>query len=83
MSGVVSVQVCPSWSSNPDGTLYCSQLEWQQTYLIPPEAAGYVDLLVSGGFSPEGFGVGFAGTITVFLSGLALGWIASLMRKSK
>ncbi|MDF5948996.1 hypothetical protein P4129_25650 [Pseudomonas aeruginosa] len=29
----------------------CRELAWQQAYLIPPEAAGYVDILVNGGFS--------------------------------
>lgn len=80
--GVVAVQVCQSWASTETG-LTCNQLGWQQAYLIPPEASGYVDLVVTGGFSPEAFGVGFAGTIGVFLTGLALGWIASLLRKAK
>lgn len=80
---VVAVQVCTSWSSTPEGYMACDQLAWQQAYLIPPEAAGYVDLLVSGGFSPEGFAIGMAGTLGVFLTGLALGWIASVLRKAK
>ncbi|WP_207388833.1 hypothetical protein [Stutzerimonas kirkiae] len=61
----------------------CTQLGWQQAYLIPPEASGYMDLLVTGGFSPEGFGIGFAGVLSVFVSGLAVGWVASLLRKMK
>ncbi|WP_269963170.1 hypothetical protein [Pseudomonas citronellolis] len=61
----------------------CNQLAWQQAYLIPPEAAGYVDILVSGGFSPEAFSIGFFGVLSVFASGLAVGWIASLLRKAK
>lgn len=51
MSGVVAVQVCTAWTSNPEGFMACRELAWQQAYLIPPEAAGYVDILVNGGFS--------------------------------
>ncbi|MCU9947897.1 hypothetical protein [Pseudomonas sp. PDM13] len=79
---VVAVQVCTKWHNGLLGT-YCIQQEWRQAYLIPPEAAGYVDILVSGGFSPEAFGVGFAGTLGVFLTGLAVGWIASILRRAK
>ncbi|EHS33357.1 hypothetical protein O1Q_29388, partial [Pseudomonas aeruginosa MPAO1/P2] len=56
MSGVVAVQVCTAWTSTPEGFMACRELAWQQAYLIPPEAAGYVDILVNGGFSPEAFG---------------------------
>ncbi|MDF5883033.1 hypothetical protein P4M26_19305 [Pseudomonas aeruginosa] len=36
---------------DPEGFMACRELAWQQAYLIPPEAAGYVDILVNGGFS--------------------------------
>lgn len=80
---VVAVQACLAWVSNPDGSLSCSQLAWQQAYLIPPEAAGYVDILVSGGFSPEAFGVGFGGTLLVFAIGLSGGMVASVLRRMR
>ncbi|MCO2828590.1 hypothetical protein FA231_28370 [Pseudomonas aeruginosa] len=83
MDGVVAVQVCTSWSATPEGLQACNSLAWQQAYLIPPEAAGYVDILVSGGFSPEAFGIGFAGVMGVFVTGLVTGWIASILRKAK
>lgn len=47
---VAAVQVCMQWVTNPDNSLSCTQLGWQQAYMIPPEAAGYVDILVSGDF---------------------------------
>ncbi|SUC63397.1 Uncharacterised protein [Pseudomonas aeruginosa] len=47
MSGVVAVQVCTAWTSTPEGFMACRELAWQQAYLIPPEAAGYVDILVN------------------------------------
>lgn len=75
---LAAVQVCTRWV----GSL-CVHTEWRQAYLIPPEAAGYVDILVTGGFSPKAFGIGFAGTLGVFLTGLAVGWIASILRKAK
>lgn len=80
---VVAVQTCESFTNYGDGSFSCASVVWQQAYLIPPEAAGYVDILVSGGFSPEGFAIGMGGTLTVFCTGLALGWIASLLRKAK
>ncbi|ERV76932.1 hypothetical protein Q058_03817, partial [Pseudomonas aeruginosa BL04] len=47
------------------------------------EAAGYVDILVNGGFSPEAFGIGAAGVLGSFVTGLLIGWVASLLRKAK
>ncbi|WP_340555714.1 hypothetical protein [Pseudomonas aeruginosa] len=94
MSGVVAVQVCTAWTSTPEGFMACRELAWQQAYLIPPEAAGYVDILVNeaagyvdilvnGGFSPEAFGIGAAGVLGSFVTGLLIGWVASLLRKAK
>ncbi|MCY1366317.1 hypothetical protein D9M69_532090 [compost metagenome] len=83
MTGVVAVQVCTTWTSTAEGFQQCSHLEWQQAYLIPPEAAGYVDILVNGGFSPEAFGIGAAGVLGAFVTGLLTGWVASLLRKAK
>ncbi len=80
---VVAVQVCLEWVTNPDSSMSCTQLAWQQAFLIPPEAAGYIDILVSGGFSPEAFGVGFIGVLTVFVVGLSGGWIASILRRMR
>lgn len=80
---VVAVQVCMSWVSNPDSSLTCSQFGWQQAYLIPPEAAGYVDILVSGGFSPKAFAVGFSGTLLMFAIGLSGGMVASILRRMR
>jgi len=83
MSGVVAVQVCTGWASTPEGLMQCQHIEWRSAYLIPPEAAGYVDILVNGGFSPEAFGIGVAGVLGVFATGLIVGWFASLLRKAK
>jgi hypothetical protein len=83
---VVAVQVCMEWVTNvTDGvpSMSCSQLGWQQAYLIPPEAAGYVDILVSGGFSPEAFAIGFGGVLLTFVIGLSGGWIASILRRMR
>ncbi|WP_236209239.1 hypothetical protein [Pseudomonas tohonis] len=79
---VVAVQVCTKWHNGLLGT-YCIQQEWRQAYLIPPEAAGYVDILVSGGFSPTAFGVGFGGTLLVFAIGLSGGMVASILRRMR
>ncbi|SDF75148.1 hypothetical protein [Phytopseudomonas seleniipraecipitans] len=79
---VVAVQVCMEWVSS-DSSMTCTQLGWQQAYLIPPEAAGYVDILVAGGFSPEAFAVGFGGTLLVFAIGLSGGMVASILRRMR
>lgn len=80
---VTYLQTCSQWANQPDGSLICSQLEWQRAFLIPPEAAGYVDILVSGGFSPEAFAVGFGGTLLVFAIGLSGGMVASILRRMR
>jgi len=83
MTGVVAVQVCTSWTMNADDSMSCGALAWQQAYLIPPEAAGYVDILVSGGFDAQSFAVGFGGVLMVFAIGLSAGWIASILRRMR
>ncbi|MDF5997566.1 hypothetical protein P4050_00665 [Pseudomonas aeruginosa] len=40
---------------DPRGLHGGRELAWQQAYLIPPEAAGYADILVAVVFSPEAF----------------------------
>ncbi|CAC9224749.1 Uncharacterised protein [Pseudomonas aeruginosa] len=83
MEGSVSVQVCKTWVQNADGTVGCTHLEWIQTYLLPPEAEGYLTLLM-GGFDPSAFRLGFAGTIGLFAVGLGgAGLIISAMRKAR
>lgn len=80
---VVAVQVCMQWTANADASVSCSQYGWQQAYLIPPEAAGYVDILVSGGFSPEAFAIGFGGTLMAFAIGVSGGFVASVLRRMR
>lgn len=77
------VQTCSQWLTNPDSSTSCASIEWQQAVLIPPDAAGYVDILVSGGFSPEAFAVGFGGTLLVFAVGLSGGMVASILRRMR
>lgn len=80
---VVNVQVCTSFIAHEDASISCGSLAWQQAVLIPPEAAGYVDLIVSGGFSPESFAIGFGGTLLVFVIGLSGGMVASILRRMR
>ncbi|MDF6000654.1 hypothetical protein P4050_21645 [Pseudomonas aeruginosa] len=68
---------------DPEGFMACRELAWQQACPIPPEAAGYVDILVNGGSAPEAFGIGGAGVLGSFVTGLLIGWVASLLRKAK
>jgi hypothetical protein len=80
---LVAVQVCTNFVTNSDSSISCGSTAWQQAVLIPPEAAGYVDILVSGGFSPESFVVGFGGTLLVFAIGLSGGMVASILRRMR
>ncbi|WP_430318743.1 hypothetical protein [Pseudomonas nitroreducens] len=82
-SSVVFVQVCEAWSTTGEGLQVCNQITWQPTYLLPPEASGYVDILVNGGFSREAFAIGVAGVLGSFVAGLLTGWVASILRKAK
>ncbi|WP_447589984.1 hypothetical protein [Aquipseudomonas campi] len=78
---VAAIKVCLHWASQPDGSLICTQFGWQETALIPPEVADNIDLMVSGGFSPEGFAVGFVGTLLLFAIGVSGGAVASILRR--
>jgi len=80
---VVAVQVCTNWITNDDSSISCAQLAWQQAYLIPPDAAGYVDILVSGGFHAESFAIGFGGTMLCWAIGLSGGMVASILRRMR
>ena len=78
----VSVQVCTSWTESGDGIVSCSALEWQHVYLLPPEAEGYLTLLM-GGFDPSAFRIGFASAIGLFAIGFGVGIVMSIMRKAR
>ncbi|MDF5920321.1 hypothetical protein P4133_14800 [Pseudomonas aeruginosa] len=68
---------------DPEGFMACRELAWQQAYLIPPEAAGYVDILVNGGFSRKPLASVPLASWGSFVTGLLIGWVASLLRKAK
>lgn len=81
MTGSVSVQVCKSWVEN-SGVVTCSQLEWIQAYMLPPEAEGYLTLLM-GGFDATAFKQGFGGAMGLFAIGLSVGVILAALRKAR
>ncbi|WP_339487823.1 hypothetical protein [Pseudomonas sp. EL_65y_Pfl2_R95] len=77
------IQVCRTWTTNPDNSVSCSSFEWIQGYVLPPEAADQLDLLLQGGFSPELFRIGFLGTLSLFVAGFGVGLVISQLRKLK
>lgn len=77
------IQACRTWSTNADGSIGCTSFVWVQGYVLPPEAAGQLDLLIQGGFSEELFQAGFVGTLTMFGIGFGIGLIVSSLRKLK
>ena len=59
----------------------CQSQGWQPAYLIAPEHEGVIGLFLTGGFSQEAAGVGFGGTVTLFIAGLGIGFILKFLRK--
>lgn len=77
------IQACRSWKTNPDESVSCDSFQWIQSYVLPAEAGGQLDLLIQGGFDPELFQIGFVGTLTLFAIGFGVGLIIAQLRKLK
>jgi hypothetical protein len=59
----------------------CESEGWQIAYLIAPENEGVIGLFLTGGFSQQAAGIGFGGTVTLFVAGLGIGFILKFLRK--
>lgn len=81
MAGTVTIQVCKQFTET-GGSTSCSEFEWVQAYLLPPEAEGYLTLLM-GGFDASAFRLGFAGAMGLFAVGFGVGVVLSIMRKAR
>lgn len=76
-----TVLLCTNWDS---GSSTCASFAVvEDVYLLPAESAGMVELLLNGGFSPEAFGIAFSGILGLWATGLAIGFIASTIRKAR
>jgi hypothetical protein len=59
----------------------CQSESWQSAYLIAPESGNATELFLTGGFSQEAAGIGFAGAVSLFVAGLGIGFILKFLRK--
>ncbi|HCA1452958.1 TPA: hypothetical protein MNK97_005285 [Klebsiella pneumoniae] len=77
------VLVCKAFTAAGDGSLNCTQQAWAQAYVVPPEAAAQIELLIQGGFDSETFLEFFGGTLLMFAVGLGVGLVISMIRKTQ
>jgi len=72
------IQVC---SSIDAGGLCDGTITYSPAYLLPPDSATQLGLLLGGGFDVQMAEIGFLGVITLFATGLAVGTIISVIKK--
>jgi len=77
------VLVCKAFTAAGDGSLNCTQQAWAEAYVVPPDAAAQIELLIQGGFDSETFELFFGGTLLMFAIGFGVGVIVSQLRKMK
>lgn len=56
-------------------------LIYQEVYLLPPDSAPMLELLLAGGFDADVAQVGFIGVISLFVAGLTVGMIVNQVRQ--
>lgn len=61
----------------------CNVEQYQDAYLIPAGEQELINLLITGGFSPEAFGLAFTGMLVLFAAGAGTGIIIAQIRKLK
>jgi hypothetical protein len=72
------IAVCKSFAAG-----VCEAQEYVQGYVLPASAGDQIDLLFQGGFSAQGFSLGFSAMISLFVIGAGIGLIISVLRKLK
>lgn len=76
MMSLQYVYVCTSVNQNAPGNLTCTNQEYVQAYLLPPEYEQ-----TQGGFNSEMFGAGFGAVLLLFATGFGVGLVISQLRK--
>jgi hypothetical protein len=61
----------------------CQSQEFVQGYVLPASAGDHLDLLFQGGFSTQGFALGFSAMISLYITGAGVGLVISVLRKLK
>lgn len=73
--------ICVDYSVNPDESITCNQMGYQESYLMPPEAMELSTLIMNGGVDLDALSIGFMGIIALWATGLTVGLIISMIRK--
>lgn len=73
------INICTSVDTNN----VCLETEFVSAYLLPPDSAPMLGLLLAGGFDSETALLGFMGVITLFVTGLTVGIVISQIRKAR
>lgn len=71
------IQTCESLDTGNQ----CVNPSYVDAYLLPPDSAPMLELLLAGGFNEDAAMAGFLGVFTLFAAGLAVGIIVNLIRK--
>lgn len=61
----------------------CSAEAWQDAYIIPAGQEEVINLLLTGGFSGDAFGLAFVGSLSLFAVGAGVGIIIAQIRRLK
>lgn len=56
-------------------------ITYSDVYLLPPDSAAMLELLLAGGFDAEVAAIGFLGIVSLWATGLGAGLIVNLIRK--
>lgn len=64
-----------------DATNNCVNPQLVNAYLLPPDSAPMLELLLAGGYDSETVLLGFGAVISLFVTGLCVGLIISSVRK--
>lgn len=72
------ISVCTSLVSG-----VCESSGYIEGYVLPPSATEQIDMLMQGGFSSQGFTLGFSAMIGTFAVGFGVGMIINIIRKLK
>lgn len=77
------IKICLAPTTTPLGTVSCDNQVWAESYVVTPETAAQLDLLINGGFDADTYNLFFWGTVGLFIVGFTTGIIISQLRKMR
>ena len=75
------VAICTSHTIEIDDSITCNQVSYVDAYLMPSEGEALSSLILNGGIDLDAVGVGFTSVLGLWVAGLTVGIILSLVRK--